>query len=1169
MNASDVILWDRWRQTRDAEAFGEIVARHSGTVFGACRRILRNTADAEDVAQDCFLELSRARDEVRSSLGAWLHTLAVRRALDRVRAEKRRRRHLTPPPAKADAPSHAETQELLDLVDEAIAELPEDYRVPVIQRFLEGRTHQALATELGISESTVRYRLQRGVEKIRSFLKQRGVEVGAASLLGALTTQLLVTAPASLTAQLGKIALAGSPTAKAGTTSTTAAANASSAPLAGRGLSTGPTPSRVLNPRALKATAAAAVLFVAASVLLLQQMEDKEPPRGAGPAAVAGTEAQGDAAQGGRADEGAAAENAGGDTAQSLVLSGTVRERESGRPLAGVTLKLGGESTLSADDGNYRVAAPAPGAHALAATLDAFVTDRRVVEISSQGETRQDLELEEAFVVVCVDPSGEALPGVEVRVADVRTLSEAPEDRFSPEWRNHGPVRTDSVGRAFFGDLPRNPRDTWSWQRTVLASVPKRLSSLSNLSFGGSSETPLPDTPHSMVLRPPLEIKGTVKVPEGFRPEETTVRLLTALVSDPKRSLRSAWLARSRTTRPHLWPELFEVQPLADGSFTLDRVPSQARVYLAAEGRGLGQAQFMSDQPQELLQATLELGLEGSIEGSLLLQDRLLQSGLFQKGGEAAEGIALEALPQGKLFYSEPFETITGADGSFRFVGLPPTAYNVALKFEPGLLEWTAPVRGLITVSAGKTTAGVDLELQRGTQVSGAVVDAENNQPIEGAGVTALQGPKHRLSRVASTKTDVSGRYTLRVPTGKSKLYLSGGTRDYETPENGELQLETAPGETQRDGVDFRLKRRPILPEIPRIETATARGRVVDLDGNPLPDIRVSGELTPAASQGGVDLSVLLFGRNRQRQARTDASGSFEVTVLAGKESRVAVRAAEYSSAVSEAFELDLGETHHLEDLRVRVGTSFIEGQVTDAEGRPVDAAFVLATSRSKSARELGRKPQTDGEGRFRIAHLMDDEAVDVLVRKLGFEIRNWNRIPPGSQGLRFVLHKLDGEAFHLGEKEPPKPRELLGKPAPEWDVGQWIRPPAPGPNPQRIDGKKTIVLFSWSNEEWSTLGPELKDLERLAESYEAAAVVIFATTAHESTLKQAIETYDLSLAIGIDRFVSKSEYKLSNATMIRYGFGEMPMVFVIDAEGIVRRVQAGLAGLEERLGGI
>lgn len=209
VTANDSILWQRWQQRRDPDAFAEIVSRHSGMVYATCKRILGNAADAEDAAQDCFLELLNGRVTVRASLAPWLYTVAVRGALNRAKAERRRRqreRQFVPPRNQS---TQFVLDDLVEVIDAAIAYLPEKLRTPVICRFLEGQSYEEMAQDSGVAESTTRYRTNKGIERIRAFLKRRGIPIGAAALSAMLVENMAEAAPPALVATLGKLSVAG------------------------------------------------------------------------------------------------------------------------------------------------------------------------------------------------------------------------------------------------------------------------------------------------------------------------------------------------------------------------------------------------------------------------------------------------------------------------------------------------------------------------------------------------------------------------------------------------------------------------------------------------------------------------------------------------------------------------------------------------------------------------------------------------------------------------------------------------------------------------------------------------------------------------------------------------------------------------------------------------
>ncbi|MCX6952196.1 MAG: sigma-70 family RNA polymerase sigma factor [Verrucomicrobia bacterium] len=208
--STDLILLRRYHEHADAFAFRELVQAHAGMVFATARRVTRDAALADDVAQETFLELARNAPVVRESVGAWLHRVARRRACNVVRAAGTRRRYEEEAVVVGTGPDRAEATwaEIEPLIDEALDELEETKRAALVEHFLEGRTQQEMAARLGVSQSTVSRTLEAGIAELRAQLRRKDVVAGLA--LGLLIAgHGNVAPPAALVASLGKIAVAG------------------------------------------------------------------------------------------------------------------------------------------------------------------------------------------------------------------------------------------------------------------------------------------------------------------------------------------------------------------------------------------------------------------------------------------------------------------------------------------------------------------------------------------------------------------------------------------------------------------------------------------------------------------------------------------------------------------------------------------------------------------------------------------------------------------------------------------------------------------------------------------------------------------------------------------------------------------------------------------------
>jgi RND family efflux transporter MFP subunit len=161
-------------------------------VFGVCRRILSDAHDAEAAFQAVFLALARKAGVIgqRAALAGWLYRVACRVSLNARADRARRAARERPAPSLGDVPAPAETspsegREVQALVDEEVGRLPERLRLAVILCYLEGRTVEEAARQLGCPRGTVASRLARARQRLSARLVRRGLSV-AATAVGAL-----------------------------------------------------------------------------------------------------------------------------------------------------------------------------------------------------------------------------------------------------------------------------------------------------------------------------------------------------------------------------------------------------------------------------------------------------------------------------------------------------------------------------------------------------------------------------------------------------------------------------------------------------------------------------------------------------------------------------------------------------------------------------------------------------------------------------------------------------------------------------------------------------------------------------------------------------------------------------------------------------------------------
>ena len=167
-------------------AFRELVDLHRDRVLNICYRFLHSREDAEDVAQDVFVEVYRSLPGFRgeSRLSTWLYRIAVTKSLDLIRRRNRKKRfgfllaplgmespvEQVPAPPSSGPLARIEDRERSALLRQAVDSLPESQRIAVTLSKYEGVRNQEIAGIMEISVSAAESLIHRGMGNLRKRL---------------------------------------------------------------------------------------------------------------------------------------------------------------------------------------------------------------------------------------------------------------------------------------------------------------------------------------------------------------------------------------------------------------------------------------------------------------------------------------------------------------------------------------------------------------------------------------------------------------------------------------------------------------------------------------------------------------------------------------------------------------------------------------------------------------------------------------------------------------------------------------------------------------------------------------------------------------------------------------------------------------------------------------
>jgi RNA polymerase sigma-70 factor (ECF subfamily) len=175
----------------DTGAFGQLVRRHQQRIHRLALHVLRDRAEAEDVAQETFIRAYQAlsRFDGRSEPYTWFYRITINLSLNAIRSRKAKRATSEAddprlealmtekrPSAMADPPGDAARKQLYAALCAGIDELSDTLRTTLILVCVDGRSHEEAAQILGAPEGTIAWRVHEARKKLREYMTKRGFD---------------------------------------------------------------------------------------------------------------------------------------------------------------------------------------------------------------------------------------------------------------------------------------------------------------------------------------------------------------------------------------------------------------------------------------------------------------------------------------------------------------------------------------------------------------------------------------------------------------------------------------------------------------------------------------------------------------------------------------------------------------------------------------------------------------------------------------------------------------------------------------------------------------------------------------------------------------------------------------------------------------------------------
>ena len=169
----------------DTGAFEQLYERHNRRVYSLCLRMTQNVAEAEDLAQEAFIQLFRKIGSFRgdSAFTTWLHRLVVNQVLMHFRKRSVKLERTTEegetPEQVVRGTENPNKMRVLDRIslDHALKQLPPGYRSVFVLHDIEGHEHEEIAKILGVAVGTSKSQLHKARMKLRRLLANQPADL--------------------------------------------------------------------------------------------------------------------------------------------------------------------------------------------------------------------------------------------------------------------------------------------------------------------------------------------------------------------------------------------------------------------------------------------------------------------------------------------------------------------------------------------------------------------------------------------------------------------------------------------------------------------------------------------------------------------------------------------------------------------------------------------------------------------------------------------------------------------------------------------------------------------------------------------------------------------------------------------------------------------------------